>query len=154
MVHNTINFWNIPCVCKKNVYYSVFVRIILYMLIRSFTLHVFPLYPNWFSVCFYYKKKYIITFHYNCVYLSLCQFHIASEGSVQSGSVQSLSSVWLFVTPWTETHQASLSIANSRSLLKLMAIKWVMPSNHLMLCCPLLLPQSYVIKYKNIQNFP
>ena len=68
LVHNMINFWNIPCVCKKNVYYLVFVCIILYMLIRSFTLHVFPLYPNCFSVCFYYKEKYIITFHYNCVF--------------------------------------------------------------------------------------
>ena len=54
-------------------------------------------------------------------------------------SVQSLSSVWLFATPWTAAHQASLSITNSRSLLKLMSIESVMPSNHLMLCCPLLL---------------
>ena len=43
------------------------------------------------------------------------------------------------VTPWIAAHQASLSIANSRSLLKLMSIKSVMPSNHLILCCPLLL---------------
>ena len=45
-------------------------------------------------------------------------------------------------TPWTAAHQASLSITNSRSLLKLMSIKSVMPSNHLILCCPLLLPAS------------
>ena len=57
-------------------------------------------------------------------------------------SVQSLSSVWLFVTPWTEAHQASLAIINSWSLLKLMPIKSVIPSNHLILCCPLLLPPS------------
>ena len=43
------------------------------------------------------------------------------------------------VTPWTAAHQASLSITNSRSLLKLMPIESVMPSNHLILCCPLLL---------------
>ena len=49
-------------------------------------------------------------------------------------SVQSLSHVWLFVTPWTATLQASLSITNSQSLLKLMSIKSVMPSNHLILC--------------------
>ena len=45
-------------------------------------------------------------------------------------------------TPWTSAHQASLFITNSQSLLKLMSIKSVMPSNHLILCCPLLLPPS------------
>ena len=54
-------------------------------------------------------------------------------------SVQSLSRVQLFVTPWTAAHQASLSITNSQSLLKLMSIELVMPSNHLILCHPLLL---------------
>ena len=54
-------------------------------------------------------------------------------------SVQLLSRVWLFATPWTAAHQASLSIANSQSLLKLMSIELVMPSNHLILCRPLLL---------------
>ena len=57
----------------------------------------------------------------------------------QFSSVQSLSHVWLFATPWTAAQQASLSITNSRSLLKLMSIELVMPSNHLILCCPLLL---------------
>ena len=57
-------------------------------------------------------------------------------------SVQSLSRVWLFVTPWTAAHQASLSITNSWSLLKLMSIESVMPSNHLILCRPLLLLPS------------
>ena len=57
-------------------------------------------------------------------------------------SVQSLSHVQLFVTPWTAAYQASLSITNSRSLLKLMSIKSVMPSNHLILCHPLLLLPS------------
>ena len=55
-------------------------------------------------------------------------------------SVQSLSRVWFFATSWTAAHQASLSNTNSRSLLKLMSIESVMPSNHLILCCPLLLP--------------
>ena len=57
-------------------------------------------------------------------------------------SVQSLSHVWLFATPWTATRQASLSITNSCSLLKLMSIKLVMPFNHLILGCPLLLLPS------------
>ena len=56
--------------------------------------------------------------------------------------VQSLSHVWLFVTPWTATHQASLSFTISGSLLKLMSIESVMPSNHLILCHPFLLPLS------------
>src|SRR5574337_232565 len=57
-------------------------------------------------------------------------------------SVQSLSRVRLFATPWTAAHQASLSIINSQSLLKLMSIESVVPSNHLILCRPLLLPPS------------
>ena len=56
--------------------------------------------------------------------------------------VQLLSCVWLFVTPWTAACQASLSITNSWSLLKLTSIKLVMPSNHLILNCPLLLLPS------------
>ena len=58
------------------------------------------------------------------------------------GSVQLLSHIRLFATPWTVARQASLSITNSQSLLKLMPIELVMPSNHLILCCPLLLPPS------------
>ena len=64
-----------------------------------------------------------------CVYL----FH----------SVQSLSRVWLFATPWTAARQASLSITNSQSLPKPMSIESVMPSNHLILCRPLLLPSIF-----------
>ena len=55
-------------------------------------------------------------------------------------SVQLLSHVQFFLTPWTAVRQASLSITNSRSSLKLMSMESVMPSNHLILCCPLLLP--------------
>ena len=54
-------------------------------------------------------------------------------------SVQSLNRVQLFATPWTAAHQVSLSITNSLSLLKLISIELVMPFNHLILCCPLLL---------------
>ena len=66
-----------------------------------------------------------------------------SFGSVKNAiSVQFSRSVWLFVNPWIAAHQASLSITNSRSLLKLMSIEAVMPSNHLILCHPLILPLS------------
>ena len=57
-------------------------------------------------------------------------------------SVQLFSRVWLFATPWTAAYQASLSITNSWSLLKLMSIELVMLSNHLILCRPLFLPPS------------
>ena len=60
----------------------------------------------------------------------------------QFSSVQSLRHVQLFVAPWTAACQASLSITNSRSLLKLMSIELLMPSNHHILCCPLLLLSS------------
>ena len=69
---------------------------------------------------------------------------------VVSQSVQSLSRVWLFATPRTAAHQASLSITNLQSLLKLMSIVLVMPSNHLILCYPLLLPPSI---YPSIRVF-
>ena len=62
--------------------------------------------------------------------------------SVQFSSVQSLSRVRLSVTPWTAACQASLSITSSRSLLKLMSVELAMPSNHLILCHPLLLLPS------------
>ena len=62
-------------------------------------------------------------------------------------SVQSLSCVWLFATPWTAAHKASLSITNSRSVLKLMSIESVMPSNHL-LCHPLLLLPSIFLSIR------
>ena len=73
--------------------------------------------------------------------------------------VQSLSCVWLFATPRTAAHQASLSITNSQSLPKPMTIELVMPSNHLMyrrwgkiLCCPLLLPPSIFPSIKVVSN--
>ena len=72
------------------------------------------------------------------------------QSSVQS--VQSLSRVRLFVTSWTAACQASLSITNSQSLLKLMSIESVMPSNHLILCRPLLFPPSIFPSIKVFSN--
>ena len=63
---------------------------------------------------------------------------------LDASSVQSLSCVQLFVTPWPAVRQASLSITNSWSIFKLMAIESVMPSKHLILCRPLLLPRSII----------
>ena len=67
-------------------------------------------------------------------------------------SVQLLSYVWLFATLWTAACQASLSITNSQSLLKLTSIKSVMPSNHLILCHPLLLPPSIFSRIRVFSN--
>ena len=68
--------------------------------------------------------------------------HVQVFVQLKFSSVQSLSHVWLFATPWTAACQASLSIINSRSSLKLMSIQLVMPSSHLILCHPLLLLPS------------
>ena len=73
------------------------------------------------------------------------------KSPMQFSSVQSLSHVQLFETPWTGALQASLSITNPRSLLKLMSIESVMPSNHLTLCHPLLLLLSI---FPSISVFP
>ena len=69
-------------------------------------------------------------------------------------SVQSLSHVWLFVIPWIVACQASLSIINSQSSLKLMSIKSVMPSSHLILCCPLLLLPTIPPSIRVFSNEP
>ena len=92
--------------------------------------------------------------HFNAVYMSVLNkvirisrlaidhFFLAVFYFFTFSSVQSLSPVWLFVIPWTAAHQASLSITSSQSLLKLMSIKSVMPSNHLIFCCPCCVPPS------------
>ena len=71
--------------------------------------------------------------------------------SDQIRSDQLLSCVWLFATPWITARQASLSITNSWNSLRLMSIESVMPSNHLILCCPLLLLPSI---FPSIRVFP
>ena len=70
----------------------------------------------------------------------------------QFSSVRSLSCVWLFVTPWTAAHQASLSLTNYWSLLKLMSIESVIPSNHLILCHTLLLLPSIIPSIRVFSN--
>ena len=88
----------------------------------------------------YYLYCVIVSFSLLCINIS-----------VQFSSVQSLSCVQLFATPWIAAHQASLSITNSRSSLRFMSIESVMPSNHLILCHPLLLPPSI---FPSIRVFP
>ena len=81
-------------------------------------------------------------------YSQYCQ----KQWNTSVSSVQSLSHVWLFTTPWTTACQASLSITNSRSLSTLMGIELVMPSNHLLLCRPLRLLPSIFLSIRVFSN--
>ena len=93
-------------------------------------------------------------FHLHCFHLCNFRIYITLElnVSISFSSVQPLSPVRLFATPWTAACQASLSTTNSRSLLKLMFIESVMPSNHLILCRPLLLPPSIFPRIRVFSN--
>ena len=97
----------------------------------------------------------ITTFY--CVDLAFlaefCQFTCSTCWISSVSSVQLLSRVQLFATPWTAARQASLSITNSQSLLKLMSVESVVPSNHVILRCPLLLLHSVFPKGK-LYNIP
>ena len=97
------------------------------------------------------NKRLVQAFLWEGLALGKMESCSSGQGYAQFSSAQSLSFVWLFATPWTTTCQASLSIANSRSLLKLMSIMSVMPSNHLILCRPLLLLPSI---FPSIRVFP
>ena len=94
------------------------------------------------------SKGEIVTLPLNAKML-LCRYW---KGETQFSSVQSLSSVRLFAIPWTVAHQASLSITNARSLPRLMSIESVMPSNHLILCHPLLLLPSVIPSIRIFSN--
>ena len=89
------------------------------------------------------QRVYIIVLVIRWEWLS--SYYITKEKSPSVQSVQSLSHVWLFVTPWTAARQASLSITNFLSILSLMSIESVMSSNHLILCCPFFI---------HLQSFP
>ena len=85
------------------------------------------------------------------IFPSMAWTQVLPPLSVQFRSVQSLSYVWLFAAPWTAAHQASLSITNSQSLLKLMSIESGMPSNDLILCLLLFLLSSIFPKLGSFQ---
>ena len=88
-------------------------------------------------LCFLVSKPYCIA--WSSLQVGVCS-HMKEFWPLSS--VQSLSHVWMFAAPWTAAYRASLSITSSQKLLKLMSIKSVMPSNHLILCHPLLLLPS------------
>ena len=92
-------------------------------------------------IMYLFKFIYILLWFYVCHTWEGLPWHKMTYKK-NSSSVQSLSHVRLFATPWTAERQASLSITNSQSLPKLMSIESVMPSNHLIFCRPLFLPPS------------
>ena len=123
---------------------------------------------KWVPYKNYAKQPKTILFHWKKVFLpqsafnnhdknaQISQFHSIPSNTNKTlsdlSSVKLLSCVQLFETPWTAAHQASLCIPNSQSLLKLMSIELMMPSNHLNLCCPLLLPPSIFLSIRVFSN--
>ena len=105
------------------------------LLICFFPLPLSLPYVNWASqeCCLFYQRSSLQSWTF------LCSISVGFFLPYLFSSVQSLSCVRLFVTPWTAARQASLSITDSRSSLRLASIESVMPSSHLILCCPLLL---------------
>ena len=115
-------------------FFSLFKHVSCKLSVKSH-LPFLPLLPDQFL---YYKKGEIAILKFFVILFGKPFIH-KGFSSVQLSSVQLLSRVWLFATPWTTPHQASPSITNSRSSPKPMSIELVMPSNHLILCRPLLL---------------
>ena len=97
-------------------------------------------------------KDYVKAVYYYLLFFFHLALLICMLSSLQFSSVQWLSHVQLFVTPWTTAHQASLSITNSQSLPKPMSIESVMPSSHLILCHPLILLPSIFPSIKGFSN--
>ena len=122
-----------------------------------FLIHIFTMLRGFWIACKRWKlsipQVFVTLFHRPdssslCIQIFLSLYNVPIPN--QFSSVQSLSRVWLFVTPWTAAHQAPLSIANSQSLLKLMSIELVMPYSHFIFCRPLLLVSSI---FPNIRVF-
>ena len=100
------------------------------------------------SMWLYTRSLLVIHFKYRSVYIIFPKSMVHIYNGIFS-SVQFSHSVWLFVTPWAAAHQASLSITNSWSLLKIMSVESVMSSNHLVHCHPLLLLPSIFPSFRN-----
>ena len=124
----------LPCVDDVQILFSLFLLYFVKILLLIWSIYIF------FSILFYVLKFSCHKDIYHCIFTTTL-FHPSIYLSKLNGfsSVQSLSRVRLFATPWIAACQASLSITNSRSSLRLMSIQSVMPSSHLILCRPLLL---------------
>ena len=122
-------------ICIKYLY-----RIYIYILYVQI---IYCIYIHYYRLSLQNIRVYIYRCISKCIYICIIYVHLYLiqhlSASIQFSSVQSLSRVRLFATPRTAARQASLSITNSRSLLRLTSIETVMPSSHLILCHPLLL---------------
>ena len=108
---------------------------------------------EWFALEIKQDHSVILEIHPRTAFWTLYERDsISSKGLLPISSVQLLSHVQFFVTPWTAAHQSSLSITNCQSLLKLMSIESVMLSNHLILCHPLLLLPSIFSNIRVLSN--
>ena len=118
---------------------------------ETLLLHSLPHQDNLFHLQNYHERYYMPFNNWakNC---RLSSQYTPLSTFVKFSLVQLLNRVWLFASPWTTACQASLSITNSRSLPKLMSIESVMQSNHLILCCPLLLLPSIFPKIRVFSN--
>ena len=125
---------------NSSVVLSLFVCLIVFYYVSLSHRWYFPSLTNLTNL--YLKKK--------CAWQKSSMMH--DPPGNQGSFWLSLSRVRLFATPWTAAHQASLSITNSRSFLKLMSIKSVMPSNHLILCHPLLILPSIFPRIRLFSN--
>ena len=122
--------------------YTVFrmgIKIYLYLSNRGKSFMTSKLYINQLILAQFFQSKESLK---KCEQLRTYWHRVRLRVTVQFSFIESFSCVRLFVPPWTAAHQASLFITNSHSWLKLMSIKSEMPSNHLILCCPLLLLPS------------
>ena len=139
----------IPCTTKPWRYLSIsfplysFYFIFTYNLTSTFSLNKCnTCYSSFTFADFFYLPSFFLSVIHSDLCYSVSLPLLLPALALSLSSVQSVSHVWLFGTPWTAAQQASLSITNSRSLLKLMSIALEMPSNHLIICRPLLLPPS------------
>ena len=118
--------------------HSIWLRILSIVLEEELKVPDFVLWLNYYY--FVLLDCFPLFLHFSLLQINLL---FGAQGRPQFSLVQSLSCVCLFATPWTATRQASLSNSNSQNLLKLMSIELVMPSNHLILCRPLLPPSIF-----------
>ena len=126
-----------------NIYYQCKIHLLLHLIFVFTEIQIIEFSPNSAVIIDQNIILYFVCVSYKFSWGLFCTFYNFLLQTFNSFifilcSVQLLSHVQLFATPWTAAHQASLSITNSWSLLKLMSIESVMPSNHLILCRPLL----------------
>ena len=135
-------WWMYPFLPQTYLFWDLSFNVVILLLgLTTSNYALFSLHPHPLSFDFYEPLLAFFSISKSTWY-NLWNNLLTQLPTFQFSSVQSFSCVWLFVTPWTAAHQASLSITSSQSLLKLTCIELMMPSNQLIHCCPLLLLPS------------